>query len=44
MRSAYKDEFQTKYGVKLGFMSFFVKLCDRIKKLPAINAKFKMRK
>ena len=27
MRSTYKDEFQTKYGVKLGFMSFFVKAC-----------------
>ena len=27
MRSQYKDEFQNKYGVKLGFMSFFVKAC-----------------
>ena len=34
MRSKYKDEFQKKYSVKLGFMSFFVKACIyRIKKL-----------
>ena len=39
MRSAYKDEFQTKYGVKLGFMSFFVKACViGLKNYPAINA------
>ena len=33
MRNQYKDEFQNNYGVKLGFMSFFVKACNRIKKL-----------
>ena len=27
MRNQYKDEFQKNYGVKLGFMSFFVKSC-----------------
>ena len=39
MRSAYKDEFQNKYGVKLGFMSFFVKACViGLKNYPSINA------
>ena len=39
MRSAYKEEFQKKYGVKLGFMSFFVKACViGLKNFPAINA------
>ena len=39
MRSNYKDEFQKKYGVKLGFMSFFVKACViGLKNYPAINA------
>ena len=39
MRSTYKDEFQTKYGVKLGFMSFFVKACViGLKNYPAVNA------
>ena len=39
MRSTYKDEFQNKYGVKLGFMSFFVKACViGLKSYPAINA------
>ena len=39
MRSKYKDEFQNKYGVKLGFMSFFVKACViGLKNYPAINA------
>ena len=39
MRSKYKDDFQNKYGVKLGFMSFFVKACViGLKNYPAINA------
>tara|TARA_B100000886_G_scaffold199959_1_gene137902 strand:+ start:2175 stop:3524 length:1350 start_codon:yes stop_codon:yes gene_type:complete len=39
MRGAYKDEFQNNYGVKLGFMSFFVKACViGLKNYPAINA------
>ena len=39
MRSSYKDEFQKKFGVKLGFMSFFVKACVLgLKNYPSINA------
>ena len=39
MRSQYKEEFQKKYGVKLGFMSFFVKSCIvALKNFPAVNA------
>ena len=39
MRSLYKEEFQTKYGAKLGFMSFFVKACViGLKNYPAVNA------
>ncbi len=39
MRNRYKDEFLNKYGVKLGFMSFFVKACViGLKNYPAINA------
>ena len=39
MRNQYKDEFHKKYGVKLGFMSFFVKACViGLKNYPAINA------
>ena len=39
MRSQYKEEFQNKYKVKLGFMSFFVKACViGLKNYPAINA------
>jgi 2-oxoglutarate dehydrogenase E2 component (dihydrolipoamide succinyltransferase) len=39
MRNQYKEEFQSKYGVKLGFMSFFAKACViGLKNFPAINA------
>jgi 2-oxoglutarate dehydrogenase E2 component (dihydrolipoamide succinyltransferase) len=39
MRNQYKEEFQSKYNVKLGFMSFFVKACViGLKNFPAINA------
>ena len=39
MRSQYKDEFQKNYGIKLGFMSFFVKACViGLKNYPSINA------
>ena len=39
MRSQYKEEFQNNYGVKLGFMSFFVKACViGLKNYPAVNA------
>ena len=39
MRSENKEEFQKKYDVKLGFMSFFVKACVvGLKNYPVINA------
>ena len=39
MRSEHKEEFQKRYGVKLGFMSFFVKACVvGLKNYPVINA------
>ena len=39
MRDQHKDDFKNKYGVKLGFMSFFVKACViGLKNYPAINA------
>jgi len=39
MRAEYKDGFQKKYGVKLGFMSFFVRSCvEALKVFPIINA------
>jgi 2-oxoglutarate dehydrogenase E2 component (dihydrolipoamide succinyltransferase) len=38
-RSKYKDAFERKHGVKLGFMSFFVKACvNALKEIPAVNA------
>ena len=39
IRSDYKEIFEKKHGVKLGFMSFFVKACVvALKEIPAINA------
>jgi 2-oxoglutarate dehydrogenase E2 component (dihydrolipoamide succinyltransferase) len=39
MRNQLKDAFEKKHGVKLGFMSFFVKAClVALKELPAVNA------
>ena len=39
MRNTYKEEFLNNYGVKLGFMSFFVKACViGLKNFPAINS------
>ncbi len=39
LRSEYKDAFEKKHGIKLGFMSFFVKACvTALKELPAVNA------
>ena len=39
LRSQHKDVFEKKYGVKLGFMSFFVKACVlALKELPSVNA------
>ena len=39
MRKENQDDFQTRYGVKLGFMSLFVKACVvALKNFPAVNA------
>jgi 2-oxoglutarate dehydrogenase E2 component (dihydrolipoamide succinyltransferase) len=39
LRSKYKDQFKEKYGVGLGFMSFFTKaICLALKDFPAVNA------
>tara|TARA_Y100000294_G_scaffold56416_1_gene53425 strand:- start:93 stop:770 length:678 start_codon:yes stop_codon:yes gene_type:complete len=39
MRKENQEDFQNKYGIKLGFMSFFVKACVvGLKLFPAINA------
>jgi 2-oxoglutarate dehydrogenase E2 component (dihydrolipoamide succinyltransferase) len=38
-RNKYKDGFEKKHGVKLGFMSFFIKACTTaLKEWPAVNA------
>jgi len=39
LRNQYKEMFERKHGVKLGFMSFFVKACiQALKEIPAVNA------
>ena len=39
MRKENQEDFQNRYGVKLGFMSFFVKACVvALKNFPAVNA------
>ncbi len=39
LRSKYKEQFKEKYGVGLGFMSFFTKaICVALKEFPAVNA------
>ena len=39
LRNQYKELFEKKHGVKLGFMSFFVKACiQALKEIPAVNA------
>jgi 2-oxoglutarate dehydrogenase E2 component (dihydrolipoamide succinyltransferase) len=39
LRNRYKDKFEKEYGVKLGFMSFFVKAAvHALKKYPVVNA------
>ena len=39
MRKENQDDFQDRYGIKLGFMSFFVKACVvALKNFPAVNA------
>lgn len=40
LRAKYKDAFAKRHGMKLGFMSFFVKACiEALKHVPEINAK-----
>jgi 2-oxoglutarate dehydrogenase E2 component (dihydrolipoamide succinyltransferase) len=39
LRAHYKDAFEKRHGVKLGFMGFFVKACvQALKEIPAVNA------
>jgi 2-oxoglutarate dehydrogenase E2 component (dihydrolipoamide succinyltransferase) len=39
LRSRYKDEFERAHGVKLGFMSFFVKACTlALTEMPVVSA------
>jgi len=39
LRARYKDAFEKKHVVKLGFMGFFVKACvQALKEIPAVNA------
>lgn len=42
LRKDYGDPFQKRYGIKLGFMSFFVKACvDALKQFPILNAEIR---
>ncbi|MDR9390622.1 MAG: 2-oxoglutarate dehydrogenase complex dihydrolipoyllysine-residue succinyltransferase [Trueperaceae bacterium] len=42
LRSTYKDAFEKRYGVRLGFMSFFVKAAiDALKAIPQLNAEIR---
>jgi 2-oxoglutarate dehydrogenase E2 component (dihydrolipoamide succinyltransferase) len=39
LRSEFKDLFEKRHGVKLGFMGFFVKAClQALREIPAVNA------
>jgi 2-oxoglutarate dehydrogenase E2 component (dihydrolipoamide succinyltransferase) len=39
LRNQYKDQFEKRHGVKLGFMGFFVRACVQgLKDIPAVNA------
>jgi 2-oxoglutarate dehydrogenase E2 component (dihydrolipoamide succinyltransferase) len=39
LRNQYKDQFEKRHGVKLGFMGFFVRACVyALKEIPAVNA------
>ncbi len=41
-RRRYKESFQKKHGIKLGFMSFFVKaVIEGLKEIPALNAEIR---
>lgn len=42
LRNKYRDAFQEKHGVKLGFMSFFAKAaCEALRRFPAVNAEIR---
>jgi 2-oxoglutarate dehydrogenase E2 component (dihydrolipoamide succinyltransferase) len=42
LRTKYRDAFQEKHGVKLGFMSFFAKAaCESLKRFPLVNAELR---
>ncbi|HEV8541403.1 MAG TPA: 2-oxoglutarate dehydrogenase complex dihydrolipoyllysine-residue succinyltransferase [Verrucomicrobiae bacterium] len=42
LRKEYQESFTQKYGIKLGFMSFFVKACiDALHSIPAVNAEIR---
>jgi 2-oxoglutarate dehydrogenase E2 component (dihydrolipoamide succinyltransferase) len=42
LRAKFKDTFQERYGVKLGFMSFFVKAAvESLRAIPQVNAEFR---
>ena len=42
LRKEYQESFQEKYGIKLGFMSFFVKAAiDALKLVPAVNGEIR---
>ncbi len=39
LRQRYKAEFETRHGIKLGYMSFFVRaVCDALRQFPIVNA------
>ena len=39
LRKRYRDSFEKRHGVRLGFMSFFVKACiEALREIPAVNA------
>ena len=45
MRKENQEDFQSRYGIKLGFMSFFVKACvAALKTFPAVNAEIDEKK
>jgi len=40
LRSEYKEDFEKKFGTRLGFMGFFVKaVCESLKEFPAVNGR-----
>jgi 2-oxoglutarate dehydrogenase E2 component (dihydrolipoamide succinyltransferase) len=42
LRSKYQDAFVARYGIKLGFMSFFVRACvESLKLFPGVNAEIR---